>query len=478
MGKQKKEKTKISFISNSAESVTGSSYLIEYKDEKTLVDCGFIQHRNKLTQWQMNNQNYKYKVKEIDNIILTHFAHLDHQGGLARLYANGCRAKIFATKGVTEYLRISFADNYKIMLKDADYLSNQNGKQFKPSYTEDDIERMLSHVVEVDLNTKIVIGEYSTFRFSSAYHVASSAQVELFISDKMENYNKKIYFSGDLGNVLVDKKFLYPFQKVTNFDLGIVETTYAMNVKPATQKTRDKDREKLATVIRETCIENKSKVCIGAFAMNRAQELMYELYLLYGDDKDFKIPIIVDSPLTNKISEMFDKMIPDKDVQLWKNIMSWDNIYFTRDWEDSESSRRMKEPCIAISASGFMDAGRIRLWLQELLPDKNNRIIFVGYSDEGSLASEIKDGKKKILSIDGLQIKNNAKSIVLNSFTSHIQHNSMLELYSSFNCQQIYLVHGEKPNQYEFAQLLEDEYHKQNKTTRVFVPRLNDVVEI
>lgn len=475
---RQKSKTKISFVSNSAESVTGSSYLVEYKDEKTLIDCGFIQHRNKLTQWQMNNQNYKYKVKEIDNIILTHFAHLDHQGGLARLYANGCRAKIFASKGATEYLRIAFADNYKIMLKDAEFLSSQNGKKYKPSYTEEDIDRMLSYIVEVELDQVIVIGEYFKFRLSSAYHVAASTQVELFVEDSPVNYKKKIYFSGDLGNTLIDKKFLEPFKKVKSFDIGIVETTYAMNLKPATQKVRDKDREKLATVVRETCLENKGKVCVGAFAMNRAQEILYELYLLYGNDKDFTIPIIIDSPLTHKISEMFDKIIPSKDVELWKDIMAWDNLYFTKDWEDSESSRRMKTPAIIISASGFMDAGRIRLWLQELLPDKENRIIFVGYSDEGSLATEIKDGKKKVIEIDGIKVKNNAKSIILNSFTSHIQHSSMLELYSSFSCQQIFLVHGEKSNQYQFAQLLENEYRKQNKTTKVFVPHLNDVVEI
>lgn len=478
MGRAKKEKTKISFISNSVESVTGSSYLIEYKDEKTLVDVGFIQHRNKLTQWQLNNQNYKFKVKEIDNIILTHFAHLDHNGGLARLYANGCRAKIFATKGATEYLRIAFADNYKIMLKDAEYLSSTNGKPFKPSYTEEDIDRMLSHIVEVELDKKIIIGQYLQIRFSSAYHVASSAQVELFVSDKPSNYQRKIYFSGDLGNLLVDKKFLEPFKKVDTFDIGIVETTYAMNMKPANQKIRDKDREKLKTVIRETCIENKGKVLIGAFAMNRAQELMYELFNIYGEDESFKIPIIVDSPLTLKISEMFERMIPNKDVELWKEIMAWDNIHFTSDWEDSESARRAKMPAVIISASGFLDAGRIRVWLQELLPDQNNRIVFVGYSDEGSLATEIKTGDKKILDIDGIKVKNNARSVILNSFTSHIQHDSMLNLYTSFNCGSIFLVHGEKNNQYQFAQLLEDEYRKQNKTTKVFVPRLNDVVEI
>ena len=477
MGKTRKDKVKISFIGQSANKVTGSSYLIEYKDEKTLVDVGFVQHRNKLTQWQMNNENFKYKVKEIDNIILTHFGHLDHNGGLARLYANGCKAKIFATKGATEYLRIAFEDNLKIMQKDADYLSNTNGKKYKPSYTHEDVDRMLNSIIEVELNSKVLLGEYLTLRMTSAYHVASSAQVELFVVDEMANYRKKIYFSGDLGNFQIDKVFLEPFKPVENFDIGIVETTYAMNIKPANQKIRDKDREKLATIIRETCMENKGKVLIGAFAFSRAQELLYELFRLYGEDESFTIPIIVDSPLTHKITDIFDKLIPDKDQDLWYNIMSWKNITFTKDWEDSETSRRSKEPTISISASGFMDAGRIRIWLQELLPNPNNRIVFVGYSDEGSLASEIKEGKKKTINIDGIEVKNKAKTTVLNSFTSHIQHKDMLKLYSSFNCSSLYLVHGEKERQYPFAQLLEDECRKKNKTTKIFVPLVDDVIE-
>ena len=469
-----KSKVKISFVGHSAEQVTGSMYLVEYKNETTMLDCGFVQTSNKLTQWQMNNENYKFKVKDIDNIVLSHL-HLDHFGGLTRLYANGCRAKIFAPKGATEYLKLAFEDSYKLMLSDMDYLANNYGKKFKQPYTEDDIFKVLNSVVEIDYNDKVVIGEYTLLRFTSAYHIAMSSQVELFIKDG--NFNKKVYYSGDLGNINIDKPFLEKFNEVVNSDVALVESTYAMSVKPVTEKNRLKDREKIQTVVREVCEEKGGKVIIASFSMQRLQELMYELYLLYKDS-DSTIPIIIDTPLGIKICELFEKLIPDKDKQLWEDIMNWDRLQFIKDWKDSESCVTSNKPMILIASSGFCQGGRIRNYIKHNLNDENNTFVFVGYSSEDSLAGIIKSGKKKYIEVDGINVKNKAKVVNLLSFTSHMQHNEMLEYYSDMNCRQIYLVHGDKNKQYEFAQLLEDKFRDKDKTTKVFVPRMNDAIEI
>lgn len=476
MAKNKKEKAKISFIGESANSVTGSSYLLKYKDETTMIDCGFVQVSNKLKQWRLNNSNYKFKVKEVDNIILTHFGHLDHSGGIPRLYANGCKAKIFASKGARQYLKLSFEDGYKIQLSDAELLTKQTGKEVKIGYTEEDIENALNHIVECDENEIIHIGEHTTFRFTSSYHIVRANQVEIFIKDG--NYNKTIYFSGDLGNTNINKPFLEEFNKVKSFDVGIVETTYAMNPKSVTEKDRLKDREKIKTSVRQTCEENKGKLIIASFSMQRLQELMYEFYTLYKDDKNFTHNIVIDTPLGIKICEMFGELIPDKDYELWDEIINWDKFIFIKDWKDSESAITSIKPSIYIASSGFCSGGRIRNYIQSNLGNDKNTFMFVGYSSEDSLAGMIKSGKKKVLEVDGVNVKNNANVVNLLSFSSHIQHKQMLELYSGFNCNEIYLTHGEKENQYKFAQVLTDEYLKLNKTTKVFVPIVGDEIEI
>lgn len=475
MGKQKKEKTKISFIGHSATDVTGSAYLIKFGTETTLLDYGLVQVSNKLKQWQINNENFKFKVREVDNIIISH-QNIDHFGNLPRLYANGCRATIYVYKGMTKYMKLAFEDGFKINTKDAELLTTQYSKNFAVPYTEEDIDIVLSHIVEADDNKLIKISDNMSFIFHPAYHIAGANQIELIVGEG--NNKRSILYTGDVGNINVNKSFLEPFKRVTKCDILIGESTYGGNPKNVNEKTRSKDREKLNTTIRQTCFENKGKLLIAGFAYQRVQELMYEIYMLYKDDDAFKLPVLIDSPLAINVCKMFDELIPEKDIELWNEIMNWENFRFVKNWEDSDSAVRSVSPMIIIACSGFAENGRIRSWLQHTVGDSNNTAVFVGYSSEDSLAGILKEGKKKIIEIDGIEVKNKIKVVNLMSFSSHMQHNELLQYYSDMNCKQTYLVHGNKESQYIFAQQLSDEYARKSKTTKVFIPQINDVVEI
>ena len=175
---------------------------------------------------------------------------------------------------------------------------------------------------------------------------------------------------------------------------------------------------------------------------------------------------------------MFDDLIPEKDVELWKDIMSWGNFRFVKQWEDSDSAIRSDSPMIIIACSGFAENGRIRSWLQHTVSDSKNTVIFVGYSSDDSLAGVLKEGKKKIIEIDGMQVKNKINVVNLMSFSSHMQSNELLKYYSDMECREVYLVHGNKETQYVFAEQLSQEYAKKSKTTKVFIPSFNDSIEI
>lgn len=470
-----KDKLKISFIGHSSMDVTGSSYKFDYKSQTVLLDYGLVQVSNKLKQWQLNNENFKFKVKEIDAIVISH-QNIDHFGNLPRLYANGCRADIYVYKGMAKYMAIAFEDGFKINMKDAELLSKQYNKNFSLPYTEDDIAITMAHIIEVDSEKIIKLTENFSFIFHPAYHIAGANQIELILSDS--NKKETILYTGDIGNVNIKKPFLEQFKAIKNCDVLIGETTYGGNLKSSTEKTRFKDREKLLTTIRQTCVENKSKVVIAGFAYQRIQELMYEIYNLYKDDVNFNIPVLIDSPLAIKICNIFDKVIPDKDYQLWNEIMNWKHFRFVKEWEDSDSAIRSDEPMIILACSGFAENGRIRSWLQHTVGDEKNSIVFVGYSSEDSLAGVLKEGKKKTIDIDGITVNNKANVINLLSFSSHMQHEQLLKYYSDINCKQAYLIHGNKESQYIFAEMLQEEYRKKCKTTNVFIPMMNDVIEI
>ena len=464
-----KDKVTVDFVGMNAEDITGSSQIISYKSKKVILDFGMYQCTNKLKMYQVNSRNLDFSAKSITEIIVSHALHLDHYSLIPRLFKLGCTAKVYVPKNTIKFWKILFEDNLKIINKDVEYLSKREGKSFEPLYEQEDIDNMMANVVECEFDEKIPLNEYMYFRYSDNYHILHSAQIELFVRDG--NLRKKIFYSGDVGNIsLKDKPFVKKLNRIKNCDLAIVESTYAMNKKRADLKVRKKDREKLQTAIEEVCFgKDTGEVIIASFAMQRTQELLVELYQLYGEDKDFKIPIIIDSPLACKITNMFKDVLEGEDKELITKAMNWSNVQMVSDWEDSEMVLLDHSPKILITCSGFAEAGRIRNYLKKNLPNPNSMIVFGGYSSEDSLSGIIKSGRLKYVNIDGDKVKNKAKAMNLLSFTSHIQHKDMLGYYSSINCPNMILVHGDMTKRSLFAELLEEKFKSKCKTTKVWV---------
>jgi glyoxylase-like metal-dependent hydrolase (beta-lactamase superfamily II) len=72
-----------------ARTVTGSKYLLEYRDRRILVDCGLFQGLKALRA--RNWEPLPVRPASIDAVVLTH-AHLDHTGYLPRLVARASAA--------------------------------------------------------------------------------------------------------------------------------------------------------------------------------------------------------------------------------------------------------------------------------------------------------------------------------------------------------------------------------------------------
>jgi len=369
-----------------------------------------------------------------------------------------------------QFFEVMFEDNLKIITSDAEYLTKREGKLFLPLYKQEDVDNMLNHMIEIDFDEVVKIDNYVSIRFTPNYHILQSAQIEFFINDK--SYNKIIYYSGDIGNIgLKNKPFLKELSDIKYFDVGIVETTYAMNIKTSNNKTRNKDIEKIQTYIRETCIENNDSLIVASFAMQRMQEILFILYDIYGEDENFEVPIILDSPLATKLTKLFSntEVLNSFEKEKINKILNWKNLKITESWKNSEFWQAHNDKKIVLACSGFAESGRIRAWLKIHAPNPNSRILFIGYSSEDSLSGILKEGKIKKIDIDGELYDNNCKVNNLFSFTSHIQHNDMLELYSNFNCKELYLVHSEMDRRLEFAKLLDDKIKEKCKSTKVYI---------
>src|SRR5665648_994718 len=293
---------KISFL-GAAKIVTGSNFLIETKNTKFLIDCGMFQGGKSINR--MNYEPFSFNPGEIDFMVLSH-AHMDHSGRIPKLTKKGFKGNIYTTKATTDLCSIMLLDSGHIQEMENEWDNRKRrrsgGKLREPLYTVKEAEESLRHFKPVLYNRKIELNEEVTLRFRDAGHILGSAIIELWI--KEDNREIKLVFSGDLGRR--DRPILRDPYLIDEADYLIVESTYGNKL----HHPSEDDAKKLISII-NTTVKRGGNVVIPSFAVERAQDIIYELNKYYTEyikteDQDFlSVPVYVDSPLTISATEIF-----------------------------------------------------------------------------------------------------------------------------------------------------------------------------
>ena len=415
------------------------------------------------------NMKYIQKIRpqELQYIIIGH-VHQDHIGMIPTLYARGkCNAKIIVPKGSTSILKEMWLDSSFINCRDVEVINLKNDRNYEPFYTEDVVYKTLEYIEEIDSDKIVPLSDELAIRYTDAGHILLSKQCEVYINGGSRT--RKILFSSDLGNISTQdtRVFVENFKPVTSANIAIMECTYASKERQCTKETYKKDVTKIKSVVEQYCIDNNSRVLIPSFSLDRTPYILWILYSLFGKDENFKIPILIDSPLANRLLDCYSSILDGEKKELFNEIMSWNNIKRVIQPEDSKAAIEDKGAKIILSSSGMLTAGRSVKWAQSILPNENDCILFIGYSGENTLAWKIKHGKDhKTININGKPYKNKAQIYDLKSFSSHMQRNEMLNYYKSINCEKIYLVHSDS-NKIEFKHDLENAIADCLKSTKV-----------
>ena len=442
----------VKFISGSATGVTGSAHLVRFKNYGILLDCGLEQGHDIMTDYQANKDFlHKIRVKDIQYIILSH-CHVDHSGLIPALFAKGCQAHVYVPTGSIPLLRLLWADSLKIHQSDCLKLQKKHGRKFAPFFTEDDVDTALSRCIEINFNEETALNQDVKFEYLSAGHIIYSAQIYLELHQGYQIY--RVGYTGDIGG-FTPRPFTTPRQSMPFCNLMIGECTYNTPTRPNSIKDRPKDVEKIISVVNES-----HKILFPCFSLQRTQELLLNLYMLW-EMKDLPdIPVYLDSPLAIKICNMWP------DVELWDEVMNWKNLKFINEVTDSKALQMSNEHCIIISASGFLNGGRVLSHLTTVLPNGNNTIMFIGYAGEQNLASRIK-ANEPFVEVNGVVIENKAKIVELRSFSSHASYEELMDYYTEIPYNKICLVHGEMNGKVEFAKTLKDKLASNGKSARV-----------
>ena len=443
----------VKFISGSATGVTGSAHLVRFKNYGILLDCGLEQGHDIMTDYQANKDFlHKIRVKDIQYIILSH-CHVDHSGLIPALFAKGCQAHVYVPTGSIPLLRLLWADSLKIHQSDCLKLQKKHGRKFASFFTEDDIDTALGRCIEIGFNEETALNQDVKFEYFSAGHIIYSAQIYLELHQGYQIY--RVGYTGDIGGI-THRPFVLSRQSMPFCNLTIGECTYNVPTRPNNAKDRSKDVEKITTVVQES-----SKILFPSFSLQRTQELLQVLYAMWKDGMlDSSIKIYLDSPLASRINEVWPE------TTVWKTIKNWGNLHIIRDSEDSHALQTSSQHCIIISASGFLNGGRILGHLTASLPDPKATVMFIGYAGENNLASKIK-ANEPVVEINGVLVENKAKIVELRSFSSHASYEELMDYYTEIPYNKICLVHGEMNGKVEFAKTLKDKLASNGKSARV-----------
>ena len=409
----------------------------------------------------------KIKPQEIDYIIIGH-NHLDHIGLIPALYARGkCNAKIIVPKKSTCILKEMWLDAAFINQRDIEVI-NKKDKNYEPFYDEDIVMKTLKYIHEIPSGEIVKISDELSIRYKSAGHILLSRQAEVYINNN--SHTRKILFTSDLGNLSTQESrvFVENFEPVATSNIVIGECTYcARDRKEISKRTLEQDMNKIKAAVDQYCVDNGRRILIPTFSLDRMPYILWILYTLFGNDNNFKVPVLVDSPLANRLLDCYSSILEGESKDKFDEMMSWKNIKRVVTPEDSKAAIADKGTKIICSSSGMITAGRSIKWTQSILPQEQDLIMFIGYAGEDTLAHKIKHEKEqKTININGKPYKNKCQIIDLQSFSSHMQRRDLINYYKGINCDKIYLVHGDK-NKIEFKHDLEDAINDCLKSTRV-----------
>ncbi|MCM2353133.1 MAG: MBL fold metallo-hydrolase [Pseudobdellovibrio sp.] len=413
-----------------AGTVTGSKYLLTCNDSKILVDCGLFQGVKtlRLKNWD----DIEIKASEIQAIILTH-AHIDHSGYIPRLIKNGFRGKIYCTQATKDLCRILLPDAGYLMEEEAEYRNRTKRTKHSPAlplYTLKEAEASLNYFEGVSYNQKIQIDSRISFEFFYAGHILGAASVVISVA------GKKIAFSGDIGR-LTDE-IMNPPAPLPPVNYLVTESTYGNRLH---EKVSVKDE--LAQIINET-VKRKGVIIIPAFAVGRAQTIMYYVWKLLSQNKIPDIPMYLNSPMATNVNELLKKyktlhkLTPEESVYICRVVKYVSSV------EDSIALNEKKGPMLIISASGMLSGGRVLHHLKAFGPDPRNTIVLAGFQAAGTRGEALQRGVREI-KVHGEYIDVRAEVRELDNISAHADYSEILEWLakSDMSPEKVFITHGE-----------------------------------
>ena len=459
--------TKLTFVGAASE-VTGSCHMLESPNfGRILLDCGM--HQGDEDVKRIKKESFPFKARDVNDVILSH-GHLDHSGLLPKLVHDGFTGTIHCTPATKELLEILLKDSQGLYERDLERDNlrlKRAGKRTKePAYTLEDVERALGqcegHAYHEEFSPRPGI----KCRFWDAGHILGSSIVELEIEE--HGKTRTLVFSGDLGNS--ESALMRDPEVPKHADVVLMESTYG-----------DRDHGPMADTIKRleeilhATWQRRGNVLIPSFAVERTQEILFHLGLLYDEGKLDNWQVFLDSPMAIHVTRVYDhwiKLLDQSDIrELSQQHRATLEKFLPRltlceSVDDSMAINRVNSGAIIIAGSGMCTGGRIRHHIKHRIWVERNSMLFIGYQARGTLGRILVDGAKRIKLFREWYAAR-AQIETLSGFSAHAGQRALVSWLSGIGGKErVALVHGD-PEALEALHRKLWQEHKINTTVPV-----------
>jgi metallo-beta-lactamase family protein len=451
-----------------AKTVTGSQYLVETGTARLMIDCGMFQGDEplRLRNWA----DPAYDPASVPHLVLTH-THLDHIGRVPRLVRQGFKGTIHCTPPTRELAEILLLDAARLQEEDAAYLNRKGLTRHEPAlplFTETDVAESLKLFRTLPLGEPRELSKEFVFSYREAGHLLGAASVDLAI--RGEGGETRVLFSGDVGRfdaVLTRDPVLCP-----ETDYIVVESTYG-NRTHSTVPILDQ----LEGVLQRTFARG-GVLLVPAFAVGRAQQMIYLMDELVSQGRLPPFPIHLDSPMAVDATRIYSEFPDAQRVNLngigGRSLLYGKWVHLHRTQAESQALNSLRGPAVIISSSGMLAGGRILHHCRVRLPRPENTLLITGYQAGGTLGRALLDGAR-VVHIHKEEVRVLAEVASLKGMSGHADAGELLRWLSSVSRppRGVYVTHGEE----DAAEALAAKIVKE-RGFPAHVPDLNETVDL
>ncbi len=411
-----------------------------------MIDCGLFQGLKVLRQ--RNWHPLPIEPNRIDSVVLTH-AHIDHTGYLPLLVKNGFRGDVYATPATRALCGVLLPDSGHLQEEDADFANRHKFSRHHPAlplYTEKDAREALEYFTSVGFHKKVELSRHVSFQFLPAGHILGAAIVQFMVSGRL------VTFSGDLGRPKSD--IMKPPVPVRETDYLVIESTYGDRCHPK------EDPKAVILEVISKALDRGGTVLIPAFAVGRAQQVLFLLKELKKSGALPDVPIYVNSPMATEATHIFRNLNGDLAITKEQFQAVFQVAKFVTTVEESKRVAAEKRPCIIISASGMATGGRVLHHLKLLAPDPKNLILFVGFQAAGTRGEALMGGADAV-KIHGAKVPVRAEVKLIDTLSAHADVDEILEWLRKFQRapKTTFITHGEPLASEALRKRIEEELH-------------------